>query len=437
MTNSGCKNCGCKKKCLSTAQSVFQKSNVAVVSLVNAELLPGSQSPPPVPIAVEPLPFTCVTPPGTIVVNRLSSTAWVYKVINGQLYMITCAHNILDNDGLTLPITYDSVIVVLIGTAVTNTGIRDVQDRCTLVAIDVSADIAILRTVSNFYSPCFPTLSFAPTPDPGADCYVVGNPANLNDTSIAAGNVRDPSFVVDITNYTNHLPNLMQTAAVDVGSSGSPVLDCNADVMSMIQWKQASGGFSGGVNSDFLQPIVEKLFSLMQQNILSNGVAVFNGSTGKGYLGIVNYAPYANLKLEILRLTYPLLQVKGYDQPGGYIIQCLYPNMPNGTGLANAGLMPGDVILKVGQYTIGLFDNNTDWLLKDVYFSVGKKITVTYLRPSIAQVFTVNVIVGQYPADLEVVSEDIPTFQLINDDSGATEVAGKALEAISDAASEF
>lgn len=338
-------------------------------------------------------------------------SGWVYAVDaeEKRAYIVTCAHVVLSVYNTT-PLEEATEFAVTIGGANNNPAIN-VQVAAEIVGYDASADVALLRTLNTSESPDFgfdftsaqKILEFANSDEtaPGRTVQIIGNPFGEDFVSCAVGNCRDNKFVP--VNQLNSTEAFTSTTSVAGGNSGSPVLNTDGKVVGILSWG-LSVVVVGGCNSYMMEQIVNKIRTLNTN---------FVGSTGKGFLGINFGTLVAGHELEYLRSVYPAFAASGLDEPNGFSVWSLATDSITipGSRIVNGSvpLEPDDIILSVTSTVapletvdIGVFTDQASWT-RITHFRAGQKVVLTCVRPSTATTFTSNVILDEFPVDLDYV----------------------------------
>ena len=121
------------------------------------------------------------------------------------------------------------------------------------IYVDGVADIAVIKTGINFTDNSAYCLKLAANPLLAGDmCYIVGNPAGIDEDSICVGTVRDPTYCepsgLQITE------SIHVSCPVIGGSSGSPILNTTGEVIGIYTFALLSYEcFGGGSNLSVLR----------------------------------------------------------------------------------------------------------------------------------------------------------------------------------------
>lgn len=166
-------------------------------------------------------------------------------LING--YFITAAHCVM---AITTNGVYVKISQALIQNPITNQWVSvNIED----IRIDGIADVALIKTNIDFTNHPERCLKLSTqTVYPGDECYVVGNPAGLDEDSISSGCVRDPNFC-EHGGY--QITDCVHVSAPGIGgNSGGPIVNSNGDVIGIYTFGMGNDEcFGGGSNLSVLR----------------------------------------------------------------------------------------------------------------------------------------------------------------------------------------
>ncbi|AYV75368.1 MAG: serine peptidase [Terrestrivirus sp.] len=349
---------------------------------------------------------------------------------SGDILVLTAAHVILQQAGMNVGAIYNNDIYGMFANARTKNGIQDTQEFLTLLGCDVSADVALMCTTSHNYCYNQPCLKFNSKPFyTGDDCYNISTPFNLLENNITGGIIRNtyvipysinnvpvPHSVNTNKKDTNRAICLMTDTAVAPGTSGGPFVDDNAEIIGMAQWRfSGTDSFAGGIQSVFLKPITDKLIELNKETIKNPSINApridFNGTTGKGSLGIGSYIDVVGDLLIQLADSNVEFKNSKYNSPYGLYIAQVIP----GSSLDQAGIVPGDVIIKLDDKKLPIGEEQISTLL-DVYFKRKATVKIEWIHFVDQLTMTIEkkvVPIGKFLADLEYVFPD-DDYELID-----------------------
>jgi len=376
-----------------------------------------------------------------------TGSGYIYYSKNKRLYIATCAHLILNSQGIIVnspslvPINVDLTNVYIKGKDNTQNVICSVF----IVGMDISADIALLATfrpeevdsLINLYGFNFSSRNIG-IPFVSPDLILDGTPVGIianeygSGFDITSGVISKSSFVygAENPNYTNYTAQLISNIDVAVGSSGAPVL-MPEGVISLACWTKTSGGsYVGGPNYATLENSLSKIIQLNLNPSPSNSGINFDGSTGSGFIGVGSYIPYQGFDANALCLKYPLLaSSEQASSLSGLILTSItnplqFPLVIPKSRIQNAkdvitrkrtGLQVDDIILELNGTKVG-YSITTAYVNFDTYYDINTKVLIKIFRPSTGQNMTYEVTPDEYPSNLNIVSID-STIELISNDN--------------------
>lgn len=240
-----------------------------------------------------------------------------------------------------------------------------------LVGKDPNTDIAVLKIQENN----LPFVSFANSDDlkVGEWVLAVGNPFNLTST-VTAGIVSAKGRNIDIIQQNYKIESFIQTdAAVNPGNSGGALVNTNGELVGIntaIQTHTGSfEGYSFAVPSNLVKKISKDLIEF--------------GTVQRGLLGV-----------SLKEINADFANDKGLSKIEGVYVEAPQP----GSAAEEAGIQPGDIILKVGEVNV----NSVSQLQEHIgLYRPGDKVSITIKRGS--SIKTVNAILKNKSGDTSVV----------------------------------
>ncbi len=394
-------------------------------------------------------------------VPAVVGSGFIIGVQDRRIIVITTAHEVLLNQGLIYgasPINSPFVCVVNNAVPYKSKQKQNISVNLFVVGMDIAMDMAVLASYrvteknqsAGIYfgfdfdksSPHFSWGDSANTPT-GTQVYSLTN-AYAEGISESTGIIHDPNFIYGINNinYLNQTDQVLTSMNVDQGSSGAPVLVVNknssiyqcedgcretvyAVVIGMVAWLKITNGgnFIGGPAQKQMQKSFNRIMQL-NSNLAGaiNNPINFNGSTGKGWLGIISYAALDQTQSYLLNATYPAYANSIFSNKiGGFVITGIsnpttppLPVIPNSrvnnaidlaTGLPS-GIQIYDIIVTVNNRTVDL-NTNPEYVTFESYNNLSTPIYMTIIRPTTGQLMNFKVTSDQYPNTYEIVS-DIP-----------------------------
>lgn len=390
-------------------------------------------------------------------------TGWIHNVINNRLIIITSAHSVLNEHGITHSSTqYESFtcdithayISKLDGSPAEPT-INKITASIRILGMDIASDICVMYTINpaeqteiehfgHYFDSQNATLPVSTKQLlPGDTVYALSNMYGYG-LSMNSGYIQDNDIIYrpGTTTYMNQTSQMVTSLPLTGGASGAPVLlyDRNLGkgvLAGMVNWSKITNSYTGGPN---YQMIIKVYIRIINLNISTDLKILperknFDGSTGKGYIGIESYLFTDGNVLTELNAQYTKFAESIYSKQcsGCYItkINNIYNKIPN-SGIRNAiniteqsyinkirdstkisteNIKLNDIILEINNESlgIGLYDSH---ITSISYFSGGKYIYAKILRPETAEILYFRILCDEYPLSLEYVSYD-DTIELI------------------------
>ena len=266
-------------------------------------------------------------------------------IISGDGYILTNAHVVDAADEVTVRLTDKR------------------EFKAKIVGADKRTDVALLKIDAN----ALPTVRLA---DPnqlkvGEWVVAIGSPFGF-DNSVTAGIVSAKGRSLPQENY---VPFIQTDVAINPGNSGGPLFNLNGEVVGInSQIYSRSGGYMG---VSFAIPIDVAMD--IQQQLRSTG------TVKRGRLGVV-----------IQEVTKELAESLGLSRPMGAVVNAVDRDGP----AAQAGLEPGDVILKFDGKTV---NNSADLPRMVAATAPGSRASLQVWRKG--KVRDISVVIGRMLED--------------------------------------
>lgn len=240
-----------------------------------------------------------------------------------------------------------------------------------LIGKDAASDLAVLKISS---AKPLPFVKFGNSRNARVGDWVIaiGNPFGLGGT-VTAGII---SAVYRNTGTGSAYDRYLQTdAAINRGNSGGPMFDMKGQVIGINNAIFSPNGGSIGIGfaipADIASPIVDRLMK--------------GQSIERGYLGV-----------RIQALNEDLADSLGIAHNRGEFVQAVEP----GKGAANAGIQPGDVVLKVAGKDVSP-EQTLSYLVANT--APGTRIPIELIRDG--KRMTLTAIVGKRPSEEELAEQ--------------------------------
>lgn len=270
-----------------------------------------------------------------------SGTGFVYKQDNNYGYIITNKHVI--EEGITIK------------GLLSNSKTIDL----TLISSDSLLDIAVLR-MNKADVLKVATLGNSSSMKLGNTVFAVGSPmGSAYAGTITKGIVAGKDRLVESGSNGNIVKVIQTDAAINPGNSGGPLVNLSGEVIGINSLKLVDTNIEG---MGFAIPIedISQYLSKLERNET-----------------IVR--PYLGIKILDITDTYYLQQYNiqvDSSITSGVVIQYVEPNK----SAFKAGLIKGDIIIKIDSNSI---NNVSDFRYHLYKYTIGQKITITYLRNNI------------------------------------------------------
>ena len=274
--------------------------------------------------------------------NGILYIASGFIIKNGDNYYIcTVAYNVLEG-------SRTSFASKVIASITTIDGINKAVE-CTIIGVAAYGDLAILKindeSISNLTHLIFATNE----PNIGDKCYVIGDPKGVDAISISEGIVRDNKFV-----YGNIIKSVCISASIYGGNSGSPVLNENGEVISIISYGiESTDTISWGASSDVIQTVINNRITNYENTntIPSNFIG---GTLNTVLYPVDSYYLYIKNKIP-------------YDLTGFYVNES-----------TNGNLSTNDIITILKSKKLGVYEGQSTPV--DIYLNPNTALTMDILN---------------------------------------------------------
>ncbi len=233
--------------------------------------------------------------------------------------------------------------------------------KATKIGTDPSTDLAVIKIEANN----LPTLKVGDSDKCSVGEWVlaVGNPFEYLTSTVTAGIISAKGRNLDIIENDRAIEEFIQTdAAVNPGNSGGALVDDEGNLLgintAIATPTGVYAGYSFAIPSNLMKKVVDEI--------------IVNGDIEGASLGVSGYTITEEVKKQF-----------GLKTEKGFYIE----EVANGSSAQFAGLLPGDVIIKIEDTEINEFDD----LVKVLKFvRVGETINVRVLRDNKPKDITVK-----------------------------------------------
>ena len=296
-------------------------------------------------------------PPGAESQTREGGALGSGFIVSPDGYVVTNNHVItMNNTGLA-----DTVTVKLSDKS---------EYKARIIGHDQASDLAVLKIDR---AEPFPFVKFGDSSKARVGDWVlaIGNPFGLSGT-VTAGIISSVKRETGSGAYDSYLQT---DAAINSGNSGGPTFDMAGNVIGINDWIISSGGGNIGIGfaipAETAAPIVDRLMK---------------GQTiERGYLGV-----------RIQPLNEDLADSLGIAHNRGEFVQAVEP----GKGAANAGIKPGDVVLRVAGKDVSP-EQTLSFLVANI--TPGTSIPIELIREG--KRISVTATVGKRPSEEELAQQ--------------------------------
>jgi serine protease Do len=215
-----------------------------------------------------------------------------------------------------------------------------------LVVADRDTDLALLKIDATD----LPTLEFSDSSDlkQGQLVLAFGSPLGF-DNSVSMGIVSSVARQPDPDSPTIYVQT---DAAINPGNSGGPLVDTSGRVVGISTLILTQSGGNEGIGLAIPSNVVR---------------SVYNQVRNEGHVH------HHQIGVSVRNITPALASGLGLNRDDGMVIEDVIPQGP----AANAGLMPGDIVLSVNEKRV---QNIRQFALALYSFAVGEKATLTIQR---------------------------------------------------------
>lgn len=236
-----------------------------------------------------------------------------------------------------------------------------------LIGRDAQSDLAVLKIDAGKTLP-FVKFGNSEAARVGDWVIAIGNPFGLGGT-VTSG-------IVSAVHRSSGASRYIQTdASINRGNSGGPLFDMKGNVIGINNAIFSPTGGNVGIGfaipADIAAPVVDKLM---------RGQAI-----ERGYLGV-----------QIVPVTEDVADSLGLARNRGELVQTVQP----GQAAANAGLQPGDVVVKVDGQEVSP-DNTLSFIVANT--APGKRIPIEVIRNG--KRMTLTATVGKRPSEEELAKQ--------------------------------
>lgn len=222
-----------------------------------------------------------------------------------------------------------------------------------LVSTDIFADLAVIKVAGKV--PAVAKLGNSDLLKPGEMVIAIGSPLGNFKNSVTVGVISATGRSLDSGNGYQ-MENMIQTdAAINQGNSGGPLVDLNGEVIG-INTLIVRGGNGGAVAEGLGFAIPANTARIIGEQIIT-----------KGY--------FARPDMGISSLDINPAIATRYGLPvdyGAYVSR-----VSSGGPADQAGIQPGDIITRIGQYA---FNQNTSFVNALFRFAPGDRVDVELVR---------------------------------------------------------
>lgn len=263
-------------------------------------------------------------------------------------YVVTNAHVVSGADKITVQFSDEA------------------EEDATLVGIDESTDLAILKTDLKGHEAGVLALADSKHAQVGQTVYAIGNPLGY-DRSMSRGIISALNRVINAPNGIEIRGVIQTDAAVNQGNSGGPLLTATGDVIGVTSQIATTGAGNIGIAFAIPSSIVKRVYKEIKET----------GKTSRPWLGIRGST-----------LDEAVAEELGLKAgAGAVVVAVIEPGPAHSAGLKEADRQTlvggsyqevgGDVITKINDTDISSMED----LVNEVnQYSAGETLTLTILR---------------------------------------------------------
>jgi 2-alkenal reductase len=236
-----------------------------------------------------------------------------------------------------------------------------------VISTDIFADLAVLKADGQM--PAVVTIGNSDNLKSGETVIAIGSPLGEFRNTVTVGVISATGRMLD-TGNGYFMEDLLQTdAAINQGNSGGPLVNLNGELVG-INTLIVRGGNGSSANVEGLGfAVPSNTVSLIAQRIIETGYFA------RPYLGV----NWQNINPSIAR------RYRLGTEWGAYVSR-----VASGSPAAQAGIQRGDIILSLGEYTLG---EDISYLNTLFNYQPGEQVDIRVLREG--EEVTVSVILGE------------------------------------------
>ena len=261
----------------------------------------------------------------------------------------------------------------------------EAEEDATLVGIDESSDLAVLKTDLKEHDAGILALADSKHAQVGQTVYAIGNPLGY-DRSMSRGIISALNRVINAPNGIEIRGVIQTDAAVNQGNSGGPLLTAAGDVIGVTSQIATTGAGNIGIAFAIPSSIVNRVYKEIRET----------GKTSRPWLGIRGSTLDEAVAKE--------LGLKA--DSGAIVVAVIEPGPAHDAGLKEADRQTlvdgdyrevgGDIITKINNAEISSMED----LVNEVnQYSAGDKITLTILRDG--KIKEMEVELGERPEEFD------------------------------------